>query len=98
MTLFSLQTLHAIGWTLLHFVWQGAALAALLAALLMTSRNANVRYMFGITTLILMMAAPVVTFFWLNHAADTTATLAASVHDPVALDQAVPSSERFVHA
>jgi beta-lactamase regulating signal transducer with metallopeptidase domain len=100
MTLFSLQTLHAIGWTLLHFVWQGAALAALLGALLMTSRNANVRYMFGIATLILMMAAPVVTFFWLDHAATTTATIemsaAASVHDPLA--QAVPSSEGFVHA
>ena len=102
MTLFSLQTLHAIGWTLLHFVWQGAALAALLAAMLMTSRNANVRYMLGIATLILMMAAPVVTFFWLDHAATTTATVemsvAASASDSLALDQAAPSSERFVHA
>lgn len=102
MTLFSLQTLHAIGWTLLHFIWQGAALAALLAALLMTSRNDNVRYMLGIATLILMMAAPVVTFFWLDHAATTTATVemsvAASASDSLALDQAVPSSQGLVHA
>ena len=51
-----------LGWTLLHFVWQGTALAALFAALLVMSRNANVRYLLGIATLILMMAAPVVTF------------------------------------
>lgn len=100
MTVFSLQTLHAIGWTLLHFVWQGAALAALLAALLMTSRNANVRYMLGIATLILMMAAPVVTFFSLNHTATPTAvemSVAASVSDSIASDQAVPSSDRLAH-
>lgn len=67
MTAVSLQTLHALGWTLLHFVWQGAALAALLAAAFMVSRNANVRYALGIGTLILMLAAPVLTFSWLNR-------------------------------
>ena len=75
MTAVSLQTLHALGWTLLHFVWQGAALAALLAAALMVSRNANVRYALGLATLVLMMAAPAITFVWLNRAPGTVASV-----------------------
>lgn len=75
MTGVSLQTLHALGWTLLHFVWQGAALAALLAAALMVSRNANVRHALGLATLVLMMAAPAITFAWLNRESTATASV-----------------------
>jgi beta-lactamase regulating signal transducer with metallopeptidase domain len=98
----SLETLHALGWTLLHFVWQGAALAALLAAALMVSRNANVRYALGIGTLILMMAAPVVTFAWLNRTPSPTAavemTIAATELDVVSASEAVSSTDTLVHA
>jgi len=100
MTLVSLQTLHVLGWTLLHFVWQGAALAALLAAGLMVSRNANVRYALGIGTLMLMMAAPVVTFAWLNRAPSPVASfetaLPTAAFDTSSIDEVAPSSSRAI--
>jgi beta-lactamase regulating signal transducer with metallopeptidase domain len=92
------QTLHAIGWTLLHFIWQGTALAALFAAVLVMSRNANVRYVLGVATLILMMAAPVVTFVSLNRAPIPAATIDATqaagnsgIAGVVSSDQAIKS-------
>jgi beta-lactamase regulating signal transducer with metallopeptidase domain len=59
------ELLRPLGWTLLHFLWQGAALAALLAVLLSIFRTASGRYVLAVATLVLMMAAPVITFAWL---------------------------------
>src|SRR5437763_1768440 len=53
---------EALGWTLLHFVWQGAALAALFAVANTLCRQATTRYALAVIALVLMMAAPVVTF------------------------------------
>ncbi|PYT96327.1 MAG: hypothetical protein DMG38_24385 [Acidobacteria bacterium] len=58
----SAELLQALGWTLLHFIWQGAALAALLAMANAVCRRATTRYAFAVITLALMMAAPLVTF------------------------------------
>jgi beta-lactamase regulating signal transducer with metallopeptidase domain len=54
-----------VGWALLHFVWQGAALALLLAALLHLMRrcSASARYLVSCGFLIAMCAIPVVTSF-----------------------------------
>lgn len=59
---FSPQLLQALGWTLLHFVWQGAALAAFFALANAACRRATSRYALAVITLALMMAAPVITF------------------------------------
>jgi beta-lactamase regulating signal transducer with metallopeptidase domain len=56
------EWLQALGWTLLHFVWQGAALAALFAVGNTLSQRATTRYALAVITIMLMMAAPVVTF------------------------------------
>jgi len=56
------ELLQALGWTLLHFVWQGAALAALFALANSICRRATTRYTLAVATLVLMMAAPVITF------------------------------------
>ncbi|HVH71152.1 MAG TPA: M56 family metallopeptidase [Candidatus Dormibacteraeota bacterium] len=56
------EALNALGWTLLHFVWQGAALAALFAVANTICRPSATRYGLAVITLGLMMAAPVVTF------------------------------------
>jgi beta-lactamase regulating signal transducer with metallopeptidase domain len=100
MTAVSLETLHALGWTLLHFVWQGAALAALLAAAFTVSRNANVRYALGIGTLILMLVAPAITFAWLNRAPSPVALIETPViaSEAIAPPEAISSSDRLVHA
>jgi len=59
MTLF----LQSAGWALIHFVWQGGAIAAVAAvALRLTERrSANLRYLVACTALTAMLAAPVVT-------------------------------------
>ena len=56
------ELLQALGWTLLHFIWQGAALAALFAVANTLCRRATTRYALAAITLTLMMAAPLITF------------------------------------
>ncbi|HWC64018.1 MAG TPA: M56 family metallopeptidase, partial [Rhizomicrobium sp.] len=51
----------AIAWGLIHFLWQGAAVAALAAAAMGSSRHPSVRYMTGVGALALMPAMPVAT-------------------------------------
>src|SRR5580692_4856630 len=57
-----------LGWTLVHFLWQGIVIAALLAACLRLLRNAapNHRYLAGCAALLLLVAAPVITFYCLS--------------------------------
>jgi beta-lactamase regulating signal transducer with metallopeptidase domain len=54
----------ALGWTLLHFVWQGALIAALAGATLgvMRDRTAQARYAVCCAALALLFLAPLVTF------------------------------------
>jgi beta-lactamase regulating signal transducer with metallopeptidase domain len=56
------EVLRTLGLTLVHFLWQGAALALVAAGALAVARTASVRYVIGIAALILMVAAPIVTF------------------------------------
>jgi hydrogenase-4 membrane subunit HyfE len=53
--------MHAVAWTLLHFLWQGAALAALAAASMAFCSRASARYAIALSVLVMMLAAPVVT-------------------------------------
>src|SRR5206468_2834462 len=56
--------IRALGWSLLHFVWQGAAVSALLASLNLLMRRAapQVRYLLASSMLLLMLLLPVATF------------------------------------
>jgi bla regulator protein BlaR1 len=55
---------HAAGWTLLHFLWQGALVAIILACVLalLTGRSAQPRYLAACAALVLMAALPLITF------------------------------------
>jgi beta-lactamase regulating signal transducer with metallopeptidase domain len=64
---FSPDVLRTLGLSLLHFLWQGAALAALAAALIAASRQASTRYAIAVGALVLMVVAPVVTYFVLRQ-------------------------------
>ena len=67
----SLPAAQAVGWTLLHFVWQGAVLAAVLWTVLhlMREGSANVRYLVCCWGMALMLAAPATTLLVLLQAA-----------------------------
>ncbi len=69
---FTPETMQALSWTLLHFLWQGAALAALLWLLMTMLRNANFRYAASVIVLLLMLAAPVCTFLMLQSKGSST--------------------------
>ena len=58
------MTVDALGWTLLHFFWQGALAAVWLAVLNRALRRATPqgRYLLAAGTLLTMLLAPVVTF------------------------------------
>lgn len=58
---FNSATTELIGWTLLHFLWEGAALALLLYIFIAFTRRPAIRYAAGLTTLVLMLAAPPIT-------------------------------------
>src|ERR1700687_1369217 len=64
------ELLRTLGWTLLHFLWQGAGLAALFAVACAVCRSATARYALAVGALVLMMASPVITFTWLNRQAN----------------------------
>ncbi|HVW02560.1 MAG TPA: hypothetical protein VHB77_19545, partial [Planctomycetaceae bacterium] len=55
-----------LGAALMHFLWQGAIVALLLATALsaLRRRSANLRYMIACAALVSMAACPVATFVW----------------------------------
>lgn len=55
---------QALGWALVHFIWQGAAIGALFAAgkLLLRHARPHYRYLLGLGSMLLLLLAPIVTF------------------------------------
>jgi beta-lactamase regulating signal transducer with metallopeptidase domain len=64
------EVLRPLGWTLLHFIWQGAGLAALFAVAAAVCRSSSARYALAVGALILMLVSPVMTFTWLRAQSD----------------------------
>lgn len=70
-SLLSQPAVGRFGWTLVHFLWQGAGVAAMLATALLVLRRApaNARYAAACAALLLMVAAPVATYWHLAPSA-----------------------------
>ena len=78
-----------LGWSLLHFVWQGTLVAALVYPALLISRRPQLRYLLACLALVSMAAAPLMTFAYLTSrpSATTTApTATAPARDTSNLD------------
>jgi len=79
----SADVMHALGWALIHSLWQCLGLAALAAVLMAFSRRPSVRYLVATGALVAMLAAPVATFLVLmNPAAPVNALLPARAASP----------------
>jgi len=65
----SAEFLRALALALLHFLWQGAAIAALAAFAMGPAKRASMRYGIGVMALATMLFAPVGTFFYLQQTA-----------------------------
>jgi beta-lactamase regulating signal transducer with metallopeptidase domain/uncharacterized protein YnzC (UPF0291/DUF896 family) len=88
--------MQSLGWSLLHFLWQGTALAALAAAAMALCRRPSVRYLLGVGALVLMLLAPLATFFFYvqqhSGVADTAkSSPLAAVAWPIARGRAAAS-------
>jgi hypothetical protein len=59
---------QVLGWTLLHFVWQGALAGVLFAGanVLLRPRSANTRYAAACCTMLLMLVLPLATFYMVS--------------------------------
>lgn len=55
----------AIGWTLLHSLWEGAIVSAVLAAVLLAVRSPRVRYAAACAAMLVMLAGFGLTLLWL---------------------------------
>src|SRR4030095_4462931 len=65
---------ETLGWTLVHFLWQGALVALMLALarVALKRRTANLRYLASCAAMLLMLALPVITFVTLSSEAHKT--------------------------
>jgi beta-lactamase regulating signal transducer with metallopeptidase domain len=80
MTIFAnsmpVSLMQPLGWALVHFLWQGLVVAALLSVAMTVCRSARARYALAVGALALMVAMPIGTFFLLWDAG-TTSTVGA---------------------
>jgi beta-lactamase regulating signal transducer with metallopeptidase domain len=74
------ELLPPLGLALLHFLWQGAALAALAALALTLARSASTRYALGVIFLAAMVAAPAITFFVVRGQQPQSPAISAGSH------------------
>jgi len=93
-TFFAQPLVMRIGWTLVHFVWQGVVVAFLLAISLqaLRSRTSNARYTAACIALMLMAAMPLGTFALIGspHATAELTDLAATGMEPPNAGRPVP--------
>ncbi|NQT01467.1 MAG: M48 family metalloprotease [Planctomycetes bacterium] len=87
----SQEIVQRLGWTLLHFIWQAAAVALIMAILLRVLRKstANVRYIFACLALALIVLLPVITI----NLVPVSAPLTAAHFDPAPVTTVLPTVE-----
>jgi len=88
--------MHSLGWALVHFLWQGSALAALAAGVMAACRRPSARYLSGVVALVLMLLSPVATFVFYSQQRDTVveagkSSLLAAVAWPITSGKAAAS-------
>src|SRR5262245_22282275 len=77
---FTGPTVEILGWTLVHFLWQGAAIALVLAAALRGLRRSTpqARYLVACAALAAMAVCPAATFWWKASYAEFSAAVVAT--------------------
>lgn len=91
-SILQLPAAQALAWALVHFVWQGAAIALVLAAVQRLGRlSASARYVTGVLAMAAMLAVPAITFVTLAQAA--TRGAAAVLNQDTASAVAAPGTQ-----
>src|SRR5262249_7332164 len=103
---FAMTTLaHVAGWTLIHFVWQGAAIGIVVWTAFRGARrqSANVRYLLACAGLIAMITVPAITArtLWLDRTdLDRTNNVGAELArpEPLRAEQSLRAEQARVWA
>lgn len=77
-----LPVMQALGWSLLHFLWQGAVISTILFIVLLAMQHASARrrYLVLCSALVVMTACPIVTGIWIaTSATSNSISMASSV-------------------
>ncbi len=79
-TLLNSTLIHCLGWTLVHFLWQGVAIGAVYVGMqrLLQGQSPAARYHLAMGALAVMAALPIITFIHLAHA-----TMGIATHAPL---------------
>jgi Zn-dependent protease with chaperone function len=87
-----MTAIETLGWTLVHFLWQGAAIAFLFAVVDRALRDANARARYGAAcgAMLLMLACAAGTFAWLYPGSAAVRTSVAATAAP---GTAIPGPE-----
>lgn len=86
---------QTLGWTLLHFIWQGTLVAALMggALALLRRHSANARYTVAMVAMLLMLALPLATFLHLSLASSRSMGIDETMKGSISAESAqVPAA------
>src|SRR5689334_14724693 len=74
---------QAVAWTLIHFCWQAAAVAAIyrLVSIALARRSAEARYVTAISSLLVMVALAAGTFAWELRSSPTPVSFVSEATD-----------------
>jgi len=78
---------HALGWTLLHSLWQGGAIALVSLVLLPRLHTARLRYQAAFAGLLTLLCAAMFTFYWLYEPAESISVTNLSAADAALVAQ-----------
>jgi len=95
----SQEIIQKLGWTLVHFIWQAAVVALLLAILLRILRKstANLRYIFACLALALIVLLPVITIQLIPVSVPHMATYIEPAPVPAVLPmEEMPAAETII--
>jgi beta-lactamase regulating signal transducer with metallopeptidase domain/5-hydroxyisourate hydrolase-like protein (transthyretin family) len=96
------QLANRAGWTLVHFLWQGALIAAITAGVLrlLSRRTAQLRYVVGVSALFIMIATPAATFAFYAQAGSVLRGMMlriATAMDPAVLSRVASATVLSPH-
>src|SRR5437870_13292568 len=86
---------QALGWTLIHFIWEGVVVAMLYASVsvLLRRSTANVRYAAACIAMVLMLIAPVATIFTVSRTQVSSLAVAPAATESAQKTSVIGSSQ-----
>jgi uncharacterized protein (TIGR03435 family) len=93
-TLFNNPAVQALGWALLHFVWQGALLAVTLFLANLITKSARIRYAAGCAVMFLMPAVFLATVLRSEQSAQSVPYTSITAPEPLYISSATSPAGR----